>query len=76
MEAGSWTYDIVADKGVALRDWPSNLATTGPGPKKGEQVHICARLVVGGQTFLRLSDGKGWVFDKNKDGKSVAVHAC
>eukprot|EP00746_Dinoflagellata_sp_MGD_P008787 gnl/MRDRNA2_/MRDRNA2_117634_c0_seq1.p1 gnl/MRDRNA2_/MRDRNA2_117634_c0~~gnl/MRDRNA2_/MRDRNA2_117634_c0_seq1.p1 ORF type:complete len:544 (-),score=116.98 gnl/MRDRNA2_/MRDRNA2_117634_c0_seq1:33-1664(-) len=65
-------YQVVAAKGVGIRNRPSFLqsAIVCRGPEKGEYVETCQRLVYADTTFLRLADGSGWVFD-HKNGKQI-----
>eukprot|EP00746_Dinoflagellata_sp_MGD_P000180 gnl/MRDRNA2_/MRDRNA2_100322_c0_seq1.p1 gnl/MRDRNA2_/MRDRNA2_100322_c0~~gnl/MRDRNA2_/MRDRNA2_100322_c0_seq1.p1 ORF type:complete len:849 (+),score=160.07 gnl/MRDRNA2_/MRDRNA2_100322_c0_seq1:98-2644(+) len=72
VEQGMWSYQVRAEKGIALRMRCSfsDAAKAGHGPSKGEIVRVKERLQCGETTFLRLADGTGWVFDK-KNGRQM-----
>lgn len=73
VDEGSWVYQVVNDKGCALRGrcTTSMGSKTSAGPQKGAIVRIGQRVKVGSTTFLRLKDGCGWIFDK-KGSKPIA----
>lgn len=73
VEDGSWYYQVVADRGCALRSRCSarDSSKVSKGPDKGSLVKICQRVKVGQITFLHLSDGSGWLFDMKADGRPM-----
>jgi len=72
VEQGMWSYQVQAERGVALRMRCSfsDSAKAGHGPNKGDIVRVKERVRCGENTFLRLADGSGWVFDR-KQGRQM-----
>mmetsp|Transcript_102053 Transcript_102053/g.286868 ORF Transcript_102053/g.286868 Transcript_102053/m.286868 type:complete len:471 (+) Transcript_102053:93-1505(+) len=72
VEEGSWFYQVLPDRGCALRSRCSISvgSKVGAGPQKGAVLRIGQRVKVGSTTFLRQKNGSGWLFDC-KDGKRV-----
>lgn len=72
VERGSFVYRVVAPKGVGLRARASfgESAKATRGPDCGATIHCSERVKCGETAFLKLADGRGWVFDK-KNGKQI-----
>lgn len=72
LEDHDGVYRVIAQKGIGIRNRPSFHLSSDPeyGVDNGEVIHTCQRLVLGETTFLRLADGRGWVFDK-KHGRQM-----
>jgi len=73
VERGRWLYLVLAEKGVALRtrcSFADAAKTSTRGPDKGTVIEVKERVRCGGTSFLRLTDGSGWVFDV-KNGRKV-----
>uniref|UniRef100_A0A7S0B8X1 Uncharacterized protein n=1 Tax=Pyrodinium bahamense TaxID=73915 RepID=A0A7S0B8X1_9DINO len=69
---GLWHYSVVCDDNVEIRAAPtySDEARTGLTIHPGDCVPIDERCRVGAAWFLRLADGRGWVFE-TKDSRHV-----
>merc|ERR1740121_702794 len=69
---GLWHYTVVVDDDVEVRAAPtySDEARTGLTIHPGDCVAIDERCRVAGVWFLRLADGRGWVFE-SKDSLQV-----
>lgn len=67
-------YRVIAPKGIGIRSRPSLLqkAVACRGPECGDLVKTSERIAVGDMAFLRLADGRGWIFDK-KNGKTMVA---
>ena len=65
------SYLVVAERGVGIRKQPRFNAKVSNGPLKDETVEVCGRLLVGETRFLRLANGKGWVFEANAQGREM-----
>lgn len=72
VERGSFAYRVLIDKGVAIRSRCSfaENAKISTGPLGGEIVQCNERVRCGETTFVRMTDGRGWLFDV-KNGKHV-----
>lgn len=72
VERGRFVYRVLVEKGVAIRSRCSfaENAKTGIGPLGGELVECNQRVRCGETTFLKMSDGRGWLFDV-KNGKHI-----
>mmetsp|Transcript_26759 Transcript_26759/g.48777 ORF Transcript_26759/g.48777 Transcript_26759/m.48777 type:complete len:531 (-) Transcript_26759:37-1629(-) len=73
-ERGLWHYTVVCDDDVEIRAAPtySDEARTGLMVHPGDCVAIDERCRVAAVWFLRLSDGRGWVFE-SKDSRRVMM---
>jgi len=73
-ERGLWHYSVVCDDDVEIRAAPtySDEARTGLMVHPGDCVAIDERCRVAAVWYLRLSDGRGWVFE-SKDSRRVMM---
>eukprot|EP00746_Dinoflagellata_sp_MGD_P036697 gnl/MRDRNA2_/MRDRNA2_18814_c0_seq1.p1 gnl/MRDRNA2_/MRDRNA2_18814_c0~~gnl/MRDRNA2_/MRDRNA2_18814_c0_seq1.p1 ORF type:complete len:527 (-),score=84.71 gnl/MRDRNA2_/MRDRNA2_18814_c0_seq1:12-1592(-) len=73
-ERGIWHYTIVCNDDVEVRAAPtySDEARCGLMLRPGDCVAVDERCRQGGTWFLRLADGRGWLFE-TKDSQTVAV---
>lgn len=73
-ERGLWHYSVVCDDDVEIRAAPtySDEARTGLMIHPGDCVAIDERCRVAAVWYLRLSDGRGWVFE-SKDSRRVMM---
>lgn len=73
-ERGLWHYTVVCDDDVEIRAAPtySDEARTGLMLHPGDCVAIDERCRVAAVWYLRLSDGRGWVFE-SKDSRRVMM---
>lgn len=71
---GLWHYTVVCDDDVEIRAAPtySDEARTGLTIHPGDCVAVDERCRVGAIWFLRLADGRGWVFE-SKDSRRVMM---
>lgn len=71
---GLWHYTVVCDDDVEIRAAPtySDEARTGLTVHPGDCVAIDERCRVAAVWFLRLADGRGWVFE-TKDSRRVMM---
>lgn len=71
---GMWHYTVVCDSDVEIRAAPtySDEARTGLTVHPGDCVAIDERCRVNATWFLRLADGRGWLFE-SKDSRRVMV---
>ncbi|CAK8987526.1 unnamed protein product [Durusdinium trenchii] len=71
---GMWHYTVVCDDDVEIRAAPtySDEARTGLTVHPGDCVAIDERCRVNATWFLRLSDGRGWLFE-TKDSRRVMM---
>ncbi|CAE7318123.1 unnamed protein product, partial [Symbiodinium necroappetens] len=62
---GLWHYTVVCDDDVEIRAAPtySDEARTGLTVHPGDCVAVDERCRVNATWFLRLSDGRGWLFE-------------
>lgn len=69
---GLWHYTVVCDDDVEIRAGPtySDEARTGLMLHPGDCIPVDERCRVGAAWFLRLADGRGWVFE-TKDSRHV-----
>jgi len=74
-ERGLWHYTVICDDDVEVRAAPtySDEARTGQFLCPGDVVAIDERCRIGGIWFLKLCDGRGWVFE-SKDRISVMAN--
>lgn len=73
-ERGLWHYSVVCDDDVEIRAGPtySDEARTGLMVYPGDCVTVDERCRMGSTWFLRLSDGRGWIFE-TKDSRRVMM---
>merc|ERR1719265_792496 len=73
-ERGLWHYTVVCDDDVEIRAAPtySDEARTGLMVHPGDCVAVDERCRVGATWFLRLADGRGWIFE-TKDSRRVMM---
>lgn len=73
-ERGLWHYTVVCDDDVEIRAAPtySDEARTGLMLHPGDCVAIDERCRVAAVWYLRLADGRGWVFE-SKDSRRVMM---
>jgi len=73
-ERGLWHYTVVCDDDVEIRAAPtySDEARTGLMIHPGDCVAIDERCRVAAVWYLRLADGRGWVFE-SKDSRRVMM---
>jgi len=73
-ERGLWHYTVVCDDDVEIRAAPtySDEARTGLMVHPGDCVAVDERCRVAAVWYLRLSDGRGWVFE-SKDSRRVMM---
>lgn len=66
VEVGLWAYSVRVRRGIAARRRPTfaHSADSARGPEMGETFTVTRRVTCGPTTFLKLEDGRGWVFDK------------
>jgi len=71
---GMWHYTVVCDSDVEIRAAPtySDEARTGLTVHPGDCVAVDERCRVNATWFLRLADGRGWLFD-SKDSRRVMM---
>lgn len=71
---GLWHYTVVCDDDVEIRAAPtySDEARTGLMVHPGDCVAVDERCRIGAVWFLRLADGRGWVFE-SKDSRRVMM---
>lgn len=71
---GMWHYTVVCDSDVEIRAAPtySDEARTGLTVHPGDCVAIDERCRVNATWFLRLADGRGWLFE-SKDSRRVMM---
>jgi len=74
VERGRWAYRVVAKRGIGVRarSTLSDNAKCVRGPNCGEHVDIEERVICGSTAFLKMSDGRGWLFDVKK-GKQLMI---
>jgi hypothetical protein len=71
-----WRYNVIAESGVAVRVGPSFVSgLSGLVLLAGESVLVSERVTPPGEatTWLRLKDGKGWVYDVTIEGETVMI---
>lgn len=73
-ERGLWHYTLVCNDDVEVRAAPtySDEARCGIMLRPGDCVAVDERCRQGGTWFLRLADGRGWIFE-TKDSQTVCV---
>jgi len=71
---GLWHYTVVCDDDVEIRAAPtySDEARTGLTVHPGDCVAVDERCRIAAVWFLRLADGRGWVFE-SKDSRRVMI---
>lgn len=71
---GLWHYTVVCDDDVEIRAAPtySDEARTGLTVHPGDCVAVDERCRVNATWFLRLSDGRGWLFE-TKDSRRIMI---
>eukprot|EP00435_Cladocopium_sp_Y103_P034416 s1303_g8.t2 len=71
---GMWHYTVVCDSDVEIRAAPtySDEARTGLTVHPGDCIAIDERCRVNATWFLRLADGRGWLFE-SKDSRRVMM---
>jgi len=72
VERGHWVYTVVAKAGIAIRATATvtNNYVQTRGPIYGEEVAISGRVRCGPTMFLKLADGRGWLFE-TKNGRQM-----
>lgn len=73
VEISPSSYVVVAARGIAIRGRPSfnEGAKIAEGPGCGETVACSESIRCGGTCFLKMANGRGWLFDVNRHGKRV-----
>ena len=70
-----WRYDPPDGKCLPIRFTPTTdmMLSTIFELRPGAEVEVAEERVQGGKIFLRLADGRGWVFNKNEKGVTICT---
>lgn len=74
-EAGVWWYRVAAREFVEIHLTPSESLESKSGWLlcPGEVAMVMVRCDLNGNTFLQLSDGRGWIFERRPEDMAVLV---